>query len=251
MGGIKMNTGFGNAPNGKWQGNPAGSDLVSNTISIFNDDKPPGCTNPPNTNNITAFLDSAASYKLMGRGTHVKESETQETKKTGHPKQVYNCDDRNPWVTLEETPRSRKKDIQGTRHPPQPDLSLLTSWCRMWGLYLQTQCRNRVWRRNPISRMERQTIQTLEIQPDFQGWEAKHTTHRYRIIWSIQWDGTISLRMQKNLIKYYHASLGSHPKRTLIEAENSGYLKGCPGLTSAAISKYVSVEDAMEMGHMK
>ena len=56
---------------------------------------------------------------------------------------------------------------------------------------------------------------------------------------------------KQHLIKYYHASLGSHPKRTLIEAANAGYLKGCPGLTVAAISKYVSVEDATDMGHMK
>ena len=53
------------------------------------------------------------------------------------------------------------------------------------------------------------------------------------------------------MIKYYHASLVSHPKRTLIEATNAGYLKGCPGLTAAAISKYVAVEDATEMGKIK
>ena len=56
---------------------------------------------------------------------------------------------------------------------------------------------------------------------------------------------------KQQLIKYYHASLGSHPKRALIEAANTGYLKGCLGLTEAEISKYVSVEDARDMGHMK
>ena len=56
---------------------------------------------------------------------------------------------------------------------------------------------------------------------------------------------------KQQLIKYYHASLGSHRKRTLIEAVNAGYLKGCPGLTAAEISKYVAVEDATEMGHLK
>ena len=39
----------------------------------------------------------------------------------------------------------------------------------------------------------------------------------------------------QQLIKYYHASLVSHPKRTLIEAE-AGYLKGCPGLTSEYVA---------------
>ena len=56
---------------------------------------------------------------------------------------------------------------------------------------------------------------------------------------------------KQKLIKYYHAGLVSHPKRAPIESANSGYLKGCPGLTAAAIRKYVSVEDATEMGHMK
>ena len=31
---------------------------------------------------------------------------------------------------------------------------------------------------------------------------------------------------KEQLIKYYHASLGSHPKTTLIAAANAGYLKG-------------------------
>ena len=55
----------------------------------------------------------------------------------------------------------------------------------------------------------------------------------------------------QQLINYYHASLGSHPKTTLIKAAKAGYLKGCPGLTAEAIRKYISVEDATEMGHMK
>ena len=56
---------------------------------------------------------------------------------------------------------------------------------------------------------------------------------------------------KQQLIKYYHASLWFHPKRTLIEAANEGYLNGRPGVTAAAIRKYVSVEDATEMGHTK
>ena len=56
---------------------------------------------------------------------------------------------------------------------------------------------------------------------------------------------------KQQLIKYYHASLGSHTKITLIESANLGYLKVCPGLTAAEIKNYVAVEDATEMGHMK
>ena len=39
------------------------------------------------------------------------------------------------------------------------------------------------------------------------------------------------------LIKYYHACLGSHPKSTLIAAVKKGYLRGCPGLTAKNIQK--------------
>ena len=53
------------------------------------------------------------------------------------------------------------------------------------------------------------------------------------------------------LIKYYHANLGSHPRTTLIGSAKAGYLKGCPGMDAQAISKFIGVEDATEMGHMK
>ena len=37
----------------------------------------------------------------------------------------------------------------------------------------------------------------------------------------------------------------------LIAAANAGYLKGCIGLTTSAISKFIAIKDATEMGHMK
>ena len=42
---------------------------------------------------------------------------------------------------------------------------------------------------------------------------------------------------KQQLIKYNHASLGSHNKRTLIEATNTGYHKGFPGLIAAGHMK--------------
>jgi hypothetical protein len=56
---------------------------------------------------------------------------------------------------------------------------------------------------------------------------------------------------KSQLIKYYHASLGSHPKRTLSAAAKDGYHKGCPGLTPEAINKFISVEDCTKMGHLR
>ena len=56
---------------------------------------------------------------------------------------------------------------------------------------------------------------------------------------------------KEQLIKYFHASFGSHVKQTLAFAAKEGYLKGCPGFTAEAINRYISVEDATEMGHMQ
>ena len=56
---------------------------------------------------------------------------------------------------------------------------------------------------------------------------------------------------KEQLIKYYHSSIGSHPKTNLIAAAKAGYLKWCPGLNAKAIIKYIAVEDATKMGHMK
>ena len=48
---------------------------------------------------------------------------------------------------------------------------------------------------------------------------------------------------KEQLTKYYHASFGSHPKTTLIAAAKKGFLRGCPGFTAAAISKFIGIEE--------
>ena len=53
------------------------------------------------------------------------------------------------------------------------------------------------------------------------------------------------------LIKYYHAALYSHPKRTLVAAAKAGYLNGFPGLDADAINRHVGIEVFTEMGHMR
>ena len=55
----------------------------------------------------------------------------------------------------------------------------------------------------------------------------------------------------KQLIQYYHASLGSHPKRTLVAAIKRGYLKGFKGLTTKRVNTHIGVEYATEAGHMR
>jgi hypothetical protein len=54
---------------------------------------------------------------------------------------------------------------------------------------------------------------------------------------------------KEQLVKCFHASLGSHPKA--IAAVDAGYLRGCPGIDAPFIRKYIGIEDATEVGHMK
>ena len=56
---------------------------------------------------------------------------------------------------------------------------------------------------------------------------------------------------KNELIKYYHVSLCSHPKSTLIAAAKAGYLRGFPELTAEAIGKFIKTEEATEAGHMR
>ena len=55
---------------------------------------------------------------------------------------------------------------------------------------------------------------------------------------------------KSQLIKYYHARIGSCPKKTLAASARARYLKGCPGLTQEVMNKFISIEDYTEMGHL-
>ena len=70
-------------------------------------------------------------------------------------------------------------------------------------------------------------------------------------IFNIQANSIYECENKEQLIKYYHASLCSHPKTVLIAAADAEYLRGCPGLNATAIRKFIGIEYATEMGHMK
>eukprot|EP00957_Ditylum_brightwellii_P012738 962828-Ditylum_brightwellii.AAC.1 len=56
--------------------------------------------------------------------------------------------------------------------------------------------------------------------------------------------------MQEQLIKFYHETMLSPVKNTLIEAARCGYLPGWLGLTQAAIKKNLDVDEATVKGHL-
>ena len=54
----------------------------------------------------------------------------------------------------------------------------------------------------------------------------------------------------KNVIKFLYAALGSPSLSTLNTAIKNGYLKTWPGMTTQAVTKYITTSDACVKGHM-
>ena len=54
----------------------------------------------------------------------------------------------------------------------------------------------------------------------------------------------------KQLIQFYHATMGNPVLSTWCKAIDAGYFRGWPGLTSKRVRKYIKVSEPTEMGHM-
>ena len=84
-----MNIGFGNTPNRKWQGGPAGKGKMENNIvnicqptRIYHNEEPPGCTNPPSIKK--RFLRHGSVY--LPHGTQRSVLKSHHTRTKSHPR---------------------------------------------------------------------------------------------------------------------------------------------------------------------
>ena len=89
----------------------------------------------------------------------------------------------------------------------------------------------------------------LTLPPDPDEYDASSGTIYQTMNWSV--NNIYECENKDQLIKYYHASLCSYPKRTLAAAAKAGYLKGFPGIDATTINRHIGAEDATEMGHMR
>ena len=106
---------------------------------------------------------------------------------------------------------------------------------RLWQISLAPDATNRITR--PADPEEYEESHSVVLGVDTQ------------IKWSV--NAVYECANTKQLVKYYHASLGSHPKRTLVAAIKRGYLKGFKGLTAERVNTHIGVEYATEAGHMR
>lgn len=106
---------------------------------------------------------------------------------------------------------------------------------RLWRLSLMPDATNRITPHTDPSEYDGSNEMVLGVDAD--------------ITWSM--NSIYECANTKQLIKYYHSSLGSHPKITLTVAVKRGYLKGFKGLTTKRINRHIGVEYATETGHMR
>lgn len=108
----------------------------------------------------------------------------------------------------------------------------------------------RAWR-NPTTRLWRMPITSeggTHVTPETHPDEFDTTSS---MILYLHAQSIYECSSQGDLIRYYHAALGSPIPMTMIKAANVGYLRGCPGLSAKAIRKQIKVGTAAIMGHMK
>ena len=179
----------------------------------------------------------------MGRGAHVNISETQEINKIlGIPNKAAIVTTETLELLLKKLPKAARNAFRVTYIPH----NLITA-CELvnagFGVHLYKQSAEiefegenlyQGWRDKP-SRLWRFSLTSKSEKRITPPTDTKEYDPSSGMVLSVY-----KCENKQQLLKYYHASLGSHPKRTLIEGANAGYIKGCPGLTAASISKYVS-----------
>ena len=249
--------------------------LNDKTINICNINQS-GC-NPPNKKSTTAFLDSAASVSCLGKNAIAKLAETQ------LPAITLNTPSGIPITTTGTLELDlRKLPAKARTAYRVPDIphnliaaaELVDAGCgvHLYKHHCEVEYNGetlyRGWR-DKASRLWRMLITSkggnritpdpdpTDTSPDGLSASKGGTTDIPSLANGVvsnnefQVAAVYECNNKEQLTKYYHASLGSHPKSTLITAAKRGFLRGCPSFTADAISKFIGIEEATEMGHMR
>ena len=235
---------------------------IGNVTSNVSDDDPFGCTNPPNPNEDTALLDSAASVSCMGKYAKCKVAQQQEPQiALNTPSDVPIMTEQTLELLLRKLPPKARRAFRVSKIPHNlvSAAELADAGC---GIHLhkhgfeityEGECLYRGWRDIPtrLWRMHLNPDSGNRLTPlvDEEDIDSSSGMIMAAIQWSI--NSIYECENKEQLIKYYHSSLCSHPKATLMAAARTGYLQGCKGLTAEAIGKYIGIEDATEAGHMR
>jgi hypothetical protein len=219
----------------------------------------PGCTNPSNYLKTTAFIDSAASISLVGQKALYKIAAIQEKNKSlGIPNGASMETTQTVELLLPNFPKAARRAflVPNITHNLVAVSELCDAGCTVFfhkhGVEIEYEGEviGRGWR-DKQSRLWRVPLISEGGGPVTPHTPPEEYDPSSGMVFHAEINSIYECENKEQLTKYYHASLGSHPKATLIEAANANYLRGCPGLDATAIRKYIAVEDATEMGHMK
>ena len=235
--------------------------MIVNNVNVF-DKKTLDCDTPACPNKNTAFLDSAASVSCMGKEANCPRAKTQVPNiSLDTPSNVPIRTTETLELPMNKLPQAAKKAyrVGEIPHNIMAAAELCDAGCSVHlykhnaAIDYEGETLYRGWRDRP-SRLWR-----FNINPDHSNRltplldEDEYDPASGMVLSAVQWsiNAIYECSGAEELTKYYHASLGSHPKSTLIAAAKAGYLKGFPGFTQERISKFIKIEDATEAGHLR
>ena len=210
-----------------WRCEPAGGSTITNNFINICDEEPPGCANPPHASKCTALLDYAASVTCLGRNAIAVRAKIQEQNfQLGTPRKGARLMTTETLELLlnKLPPKARRAfGVPDIQHKLIACAELINAGC---SVYLHKHGCETVYDGEILYKGWRDTIKRLWRVSYAQDATNRITTYTYPeeykdskgvvlgaeagIVWSANF--IYECANTKQLIKYYHVSLGSHPK---------------------------------------
>ena len=189
-------------------------------------------------NRETAYLDCDASFSILGRDAKCKISPTQLPNiSLNTPSHVPITTTKTLELLLHKLPLQARKAflVEDIPHNLVAVAELVDAGCSVhlyaWGfdIDLEGETLYKDWREGPQSRLFRMNLTDDKVGPcqpqaDPTEWDQTSRTQCENLQFSAS--NIYECENKNQLLLYYHASLGSHPKRVLAAAAKAGYLQG-------------------------
>jgi len=217
-----------------------------------------GWANPPNLDE-TALIDSAASITLVKTNTKAGRAKLQELSKIlGIPNGGQMKTTETIELLLKKLPPAARK---GHRCPGITNNLLAVSelcdaGCSVYfhkhGVEVEYngEIVLRGWR-DPTNRLWRVPLTSEGGTNIIPSTHVEEINPSGSLILSCEINSIYECEDTGEMTRYWHATLAYHPKSTITWAIGKGYLRGCPGLTTKRVNKYIKVEAATEKGHLR
>ena len=221
----------------------------NNSLTTHTSNPSWACTKPTHTNNDTALLDSGANVSLVKQTARVAPTTQKHANKrivVPNGNTMHTSDTATfHWNNISEKGKLCYK-VQGIVHNLAAVANLVDEGHEVTFREhdaIVTQNNNK----NVVLRGWRDTENRLWRVPITSPTPFTTTNNATS---TCQVNSIYDCQGEKQLIQFYHATLFSPVKTTLLKAIKKGYLRGWPGLTAQAVQRNINVEEATVKGHL-